>query len=161
MRYIYKKVETVGMINTDMVQQEIEQEKQLSKMDDDNDEVNPYRELVVNNAEKVEMPKTQMEQWSILSNLLNYVQHSKFNSMNHSLSVKPVNRYKTKSNEEREFREVDFGTVTQSLQGKYLDVYDGIQSDIVSLSTFDKNSDISMTYLGRRGHKESQDKLKA
>ena len=30
------------------------------------------------------MPKTQMEQWSILSNLLNYVQHSKFNSMNHS-----------------------------------------------------------------------------
>ena len=33
--YIYKKVETVGMINTDMVQQEIEQEKQLSGIDDD------------------------------------------------------------------------------------------------------------------------------
>ena len=160
-RYIYKKVETGGMINTDMVQHEIEQEKQLSRMDDDSGEVNPYRELVVNNAEKVEMPKTQMEQWSILSNLLNYVQHSKFNSMNHSLSVKPVNRYKTKSNEEREFREVDFGTVLQSLQDEYLDVYDGIQSDIVSSSRFDKNSDISMTYLGRMGHKESQDKLKA
>ena len=72
------------MINTDMMQQEIEQEKQLSRMDDDSGEVNPYRELVVNNAEKVEMPKIQMEQWSILSNLLNYVQHSKFNSMNHS-----------------------------------------------------------------------------
>ena len=82
-RYIYKKVETGGMINIDMVQQEIEQEKQLSRMDNDSGEVNPYRELVVNNAEKVEMPKTQMEQWSILSNLLNYVQHSKFNSMNH------------------------------------------------------------------------------
>ena len=149
------------MINTDMVQQEIEQEKQLSRMDDDSGEVNPYRECVVNNAEKVEMPKTQMEQWSILSNLLNYVQHSKFNSMNHSLSVKPVNRYKTKSNEEREFREVDFGTVLQSLQGEYLDVYEGIQSDIVSLSRFDENSDISTTYLGRMGHKESQDKLKA
>ena len=80
-------------------------------MDDNNGEVNSYRELVVNNAEKVKMPKNQMEQWSILSNLLNYVQHSKFNSMNHSLSVKPVNRYKTKSKEEREFREVDFGTV--------------------------------------------------
>ena len=115
-RYIYKKVETGGKINTDMVQQEIEQEKQLSRMDDDSGEVNPCRELVVNNAEKVEMPKTQMEQWSILSNLLNYVQHSKFNSMNHSLGVKPVNRYKTKSDEEREFREVDFGTVLQSLQ---------------------------------------------
>ena len=144
-----------------MVQQEIEQEKQLSRMDDDSGEVNPYRELVVNNAEKVEMPKTQMEQWSILSNLLNYVQHSKFNSMNHSLSVKPVNRYKTKSDEEREFREVDFGTVPQGLQDEYLDVFEGIQSDIVSSSRFDENSDISMTYLGRTGHKESQDKLKA
>ena len=129
-------------------------------MDDDNGEVNPYRELVVNNADKVEMPKTQMEQWSILSNLLNYVQHSKFNSMNHSLSIKPEIRYKTKSKEERELG-VDFGTVLQSLQGKYLDVYDGIQSDIVSSSRFDEKSDISMTYLGRTGHKESQDKLKA
>ena len=117
-RYIYKKVEAGGMINTDMVQQEIEQEKQWSRMDDDNGEVNPYGKLVVNNAEKVEMPKTQMKQWSILTNLLNYMQYSKFNSMNHSLSVKPVNRYKTKSNEEREFREVDFGTVPQSLQGE-------------------------------------------
>ena len=145
----------------DTVQQRIEQEKQLSRMDDDSGEVNPYRELVVNNAEKVEMPKTQMEQWSILSNLLNYVQHSKFNSMNRSLSVKPVNRYKTKSNEEREFREVDFGTVLQSLQDEYLDVYEGIQSDIVSSSRFDENTDTSTTYLGRMGHKESQDKLKA
>ena len=139
-RYVYKKVETGGMINTDTVQQEIEQEKQLSRMDDDSGELNPYRELVVNNAEKVEMPKTQMEQWSILSNLLNYMQHSKFNSMNHSLSVKLVNRYKTKSNEEREFREVDFSTVLQSLQDEHLDVYDGIQSDIVSSSRFDENS---------------------
>ena len=160
-RYVYKKVETGGMINIDMVQQKIEQEKQLSRMDDDSGEINPYRELVVNNAEKVEMPITQMEQWSILSNLLNYVQHSKFNSMNHFLSVKPVNRYKTKPNEEREFREIDFGTVLQSLQDEYLDVYEGIQSDIVSSTRFDENSDISTTYLGRMGHKESQDKLKA
>ena len=36
---------------------EIEQERQLSQMDDDNGEVNPYRELVVNNAEKIEMQK--------------------------------------------------------------------------------------------------------
>ena len=125
-------------------------------MDDDSGEVNPYRELVVNNVEKIKMQKTQMEQWSILSSLLNYVQHSKFNSMSHSLSVKPVNRYKIKPNEEKEFREVDFGTTLQNLQDKYLDVYEGIQSDIVSSSRFDENSDISMTYLGRIGHEESQ-----
>ena len=126
-------------------------------MDDDSGEVNPYSELMVNNAEKIEMQKTQMEQWSILSNLLNYVQHSKFNSTSHSLNIKPVNRYKVKPNEEREFREVDFGTNSQNLQ----DVYEGIQSDIVSSSRFDDNSDISMIHLGKIGQEESQNKLKA
>ena len=161
MRYVYKKVETGGMNNIDTVQQQIEQERLLNRMDDDSGEVNPYRELVVNNAEKVEMLMTQMEQWSILSNILNYVQHSKFNSMSHSLNVRPVNRYKIKPNEEKEFREVDFGTILQNLQDEYLDVYEGIQSDIVSSSRFDENSDINMTYLGRIEHRESQDKLKA
>ena len=130
-------------------------------MDDDSSEVNLYRELVVNNAEKTEMQKNQIEQWSILSNLLNYVQHSKFNYMSHSLNIKPVNRYKVKPNEEKEFREVDFGTNSQNLQAEYLDVHEGIQSDIVSSSRFDENSDISMTYLGKIGQEESQNKLKA
>ena len=93
-------------------------------MDDDSGEANPYRELVVNNAEKIEMQKTQAEQWSILSNLLNDVQHGKFNSMGHSLNIKPVNRYKMKPNDsfssfEKEFREVDFGTTSQNLQDEY------------------------------------------
>ena len=130
-------------------------------MDDESGEVNPYRELVVNNAEKIEMQKNQTEQWSILSNLLNYVQHSKFNSMSHSLNVKPVKRYKVKPNKEKEFREVDFGTTSQNLQDEYLDVYEGIQSDIVSPSRFDENSDIGTTCLGRIGQEESQNKLKA
>ena len=117
-RHIYKKVETGGIINIDTVKHEIEQEKQLNQMDDDSGEVNPYRELVVNNAEKIEMQKTQMEQWSILSSLLNYVQHSTFHSMSHSLNIKPVNRYKVKLNEKMEFREVDFGTNFAKLTGR-------------------------------------------
>ena len=135
-------------------------------MDDNNGEVNPYRELIVNNAEKVEIQKTQMEQWSILSNLVDYVQHSKFNSMDHSLNVRPVNWYKMKPNDSfssfgKELREVDFSTNSRNLQTEYLDVYEGVQSDIVSSSRFDENSDISMTYLGKTGQEESQDKLKA
>ena len=149
-----------------MMKHEIEQEKQLSQIDDDSGEVNLYRELVVNNAEKIEMQKTQMEQWSILSNSLNYVQHSRFNSMSHSFNIKPVNGYKMKPNDSsfpsgREFREVDFGANSQNLQTKYLDVYEGIHSDIVSSNRFDENSDISMTYLGKIGQEESQNKLKA
>ena len=80
--------------------------------------------------------------------------------MNHSLSIKPVNRYKIKPNEGKKFKEVDFGITLQNLQDKYLDIYEGIQSDIVSSSRFDENSDISMTCLGRTGHEESQNKLK-
>ena len=89
------------------------------------------------------------------------MQHSKFNSMDHSLNVKPVNRYKVKPNEERELREVNFGTNSQNLETEYLDMYEGIQSDIVSSSRFDENSDISTTYLGKIGQEESQNKLKA
>ena len=101
-RNIYKKVETGKIINVDMVKHGIEQEKQLSRIDDDSGEVNPYRGLMVNNAEKIEMQKSQVEEWSVLSNLLNYVQHSKFNTMSHSLNIKPVNRYKVRPNEESE-----------------------------------------------------------
>ena len=43
----------------------------------------------------------------------------------------------------------------------YFDVYEGIQSNIVSSSRFDENSDLSTTYLGKIESKESQDKLKA
>ena len=70
-KYIYKKVETGEMINTDTIQQEIEQEKQLGRMDDISRETSPYRELIVTNTEKIEPLMTQMEQWSILNNVLN------------------------------------------------------------------------------------------
>ena len=61
-RYVYKKVETGEMINTDTVQKEIEQEKQLNRIDYNNGEINPYTELIVNNAERTESLMTQMEQ---------------------------------------------------------------------------------------------------
>ena len=123
-RYIHKKVETGEMINMDTVQQEIEQEKQLNRIDDDNGEINPYRECIVNNEERTEPLMTQMEQWSILSNVLNYIQHSKFDSMNNTLNVKVVNRYKVRLDMEREFKELDFGPIPQKLQEEYLDIYD-------------------------------------
>ena len=53
-RSIYKKVETGEMINTDTMQQEIKQEKQLGRIDNTSGETNPYKELIVNNAEKKE-----------------------------------------------------------------------------------------------------------
>ena len=40
-------------------------------------------------------------------------------------------------------------------------MYEGIQSDIVSSSRFNENSDTRTTYLGKIEHRESQNKLKA
>ena len=97
-----------------MIQQGIEQEKQLGRIDDRSRETNPYKKLIVNNAEKIEPLVTQMEQWSILSNVLNYVWHSRFSSMNHTLDVKTMDRYKTKPDIGREFRELDFGVTPQN-----------------------------------------------
>ena len=140
-----------------MIEQEIGQEKQLNRMDDTNGETNPYKELIANNAEKIEPLMTQMEQWSILSNVLNYVQHSRFHSMNHTLDVKAVNKYKHKPNtDNREFKELNFGTTPQKLQEEYMDIYEGIHSDIVSSNRFDKNSDLITTYLGRVDKRPTQ-----
>ena len=50
------------MVNTNMMEQELEQERQLDKMDDTGREINPYKELIANNAEKIEPLMTQMEQ---------------------------------------------------------------------------------------------------
>ena len=159
-RYIYKKVETGEIINTDMVEQEIEQEKQINRIDDTSRETNPYKELMVNNAEKIEPLMIQMEQWSILSNVLNYVQHSRFHSINHTLDVKAVNRYKHKPNtDNREFKELDFGTTPQKLQEEYMDIYEGIHSEIVSSNRFDENSNLSTTYLGRVDRRDQQLKV--
>ena len=94
--YIYKKVETSEVINTDTIQQEMEKEEKLNRLDDRNSETNPYQELIVNNAERVDPLMMQMEQWSILSNVLSYVQHDKYYISNHTLGIKMVNKHKDK-----------------------------------------------------------------
>ena len=94
--YIYKKVETGEVINTHTTQQEMEQEEQLNRIDDTNGETNPYQELIVDIAERVDLLMTQMEQWSILSNILNYVKHDKYYISNHNLDIKMVNKHKDK-----------------------------------------------------------------
>ena len=101
-----------------------------------------------------------MEQWSILSNVLNYVQHSRFHSMNHTLDtldIKAENKYKHKPNtDDKEFKELDFDTTPQKLQEEYMDMYEGIHSAVVSSYRFDENSDLSTTYLGRVDKKDQK-----
>ena len=140
------------------MEHEMEQEEQLSKIDDTNGETNPYQELVVNKAEKIESLMTQMEQWSILSNVLNYVQHGRFHSVKHTLDIKAVNKYKHRSHtENKEFKELDFSTTPQKLQEEYIDIYEGIQSERVNSNRFDENSQYKHNIFGKsRQRKQKQ-----
>ena len=155
-------METGEMINTDTIQLEMEQEEWLNKMVDTNGETNAYQELIVNNGEKIEPLMAQMEQWSILDNVLNYIQHDRHHTMNHTLNIRTMNKHRSnpEAKEKKEFMEVDFGSMPHKLHEKYLDVYEAIQSKIVNTTRFDENSDLSTIYLGR-SNKAKDDKLKA
>ena len=45
--------------------------------------------------------------------------------------------------------ELDFGDMLEKLKEEYLDIYDGIQSEIFSTTSFDENSDLSTAYVGK------------
>ena len=156
--YVYKKTESGEIINMETIQQELEQERQLNKLDDTNGETNPYKELIVKNAEKLEPLMTQMEQWSILSNFLNYIQYDKHPKNYHNLSINAVNKYKNilDTSKERDMVELDFSVMPYILWEEYLDVYEEIQSEVVNTTRFDENSDLSTTYLGRSGRAKSE-----
>ena len=76
------------------MKEKIDADVELDKMGDNSDGKNPYRELIVNNAGKIENMLSQMEQWSILRNAINYVQYSRIPKNFHVMSIKPINKSK-------------------------------------------------------------------
>ena len=66
-RHIYKKVELEGIVNVDTIRQETEDDK-FGKDNIDDDKVNPYHNILINNIDKENVISSQIEQWSILSN---------------------------------------------------------------------------------------------
>ena len=110
--------------------------------------------MIVNNAGKEETVLSQMEQWSILSNVINFIQYDKHPKNFHSLSISTVNKEKNREKlcrreEKEDMLELDFGDTPDKLKEEYLDVYEGIQSEILSTKRFGENSDLSTTYLGK------------
>ena len=56
-----------------MIKEELDADIELDRMDDNSRDENPYKELIINNAYKIENALPQMEQLSILSNIINYI----------------------------------------------------------------------------------------
>ena len=95
-----------------------------------------------------------MEQWSILSNIINYMQYNKNPQNFHSMIIKPVNtnrinkETKGKSKNESLLR-VNLADIPDRSKEEYLDRYKGIKSEILNTTRFDENSDLSTMYLGK------------
>ena len=89
--FVYKKSELGEMINIESLHQELEQKKQLNKIDDMSGDTNSYKEMIVNSAEKIEPLLAQMGQLSILSNTLNYIHYDKHPKNFHTLGISAVN----------------------------------------------------------------------
>ena len=115
----------------------------------------------MNNAGRIENTLSQMEHWSILSNVINYVQYSKNPKNFHVMSVKSTNKNqintgRKQGEKDRPTLEVSLTDMSDRLTEEYLD-RNGVKSEILVTTRFDKNSDLSMTYLWKtnmiRDHK--------
>ena len=113
-----------------------------NRINDTSRETNPYKELIVNNAEKIVPLLAQMEQWSIVSNTLNCIQYNWHPKNYHSLGISAVNKCGKNlgTNEERDITELDFGPTPDILKEEYFDMYKGIQSEILNTTRFGENS---------------------
>ena len=94
-----------------------------------------------------------MEQWSIFSNIANCIQYNGHPKNFYNLDIKVVDsNIHTKicnKEVERQILELDFGDTQEKLRGEYLEMYEEIQSEVISTTRFDENLDLSTTYLGR------------
>ena len=74
-----------------------------------------------------------MEQWSILSNVVNYVQYDMIPRDFYNLDVKTIDDkchrkiYDRLKEEDRQVIEMHFGDTLDKLKGEYLDMYDRVK----------------------------------
>ena len=151
--FVYKKVELGSLINRNTIKEELDADVELERMDNNSGDENPYQELIVNNASRIDNALTQIEQWSTLSNVINYVQYSKNPKNFHSMTIEPAKLNKT--NKSTKSRNVNKSLLDVNLiegpgrsKEEYLDRYEGVKSEIVDTTGFEENSDLSTTYLG-------------
>ena len=140
-KFVYKKVELGSLISKNTIKEDADAD--LDRMDDNSGDENPYKELIVNNAGQIESALTQMEQWSILSNVISYVQYSEKPKNFHSMTIRPAKSNKvvtdTKGrNKNESLLEVNLVDSLGRSKEEYLDRYEGIKSEIVDTTRFDE-----------------------
>ena len=95
-----------------------------------------------------------MEEWSILSDHVKYVTHGKseaFQELNIDSMNYRQNRdlYKSLTNEQTIRTNLNFGKIPEKLKADYLDMYEGVYTEVISTDRFDEDTNLSTTYLGQ------------
>ena len=70
MRHIYKKVESGSEINVNTIKHETDNDKLRRTKSNEEEEINPYQKVVLNNVYGDDTKTAQMEHWSILSDVV-------------------------------------------------------------------------------------------
>ena len=120
-QHIYKKVESEGTVNIDTIKQEIEDDKLVSNNIDE-DEVNPYHEIITNKVEKENIITMQLEQYSVLSNIVNYVHYDRHYRNFCYLDIKTIDQkshrkiYDKYKEEDRHILDIDFSDTSEKIE---------------------------------------------
>ena len=95
-----------------------------------------------------------MKEWSILSDHVKYITSDKSKTFN-NLTIDQLNYrqdislYRELLEKESLNADLNFANNSTKLKLEYLDMYEGIYAEIVSSNRFDKDTDLSTTYLGQ------------
>ena len=104
-------MESGSIINIHTINQELGQD--IDKIDDTSGKINPYHDIIVNKAERDNTIISQTEQWSTLSNIVNYDQYNRHPKNFYNLNIRAVNQKRHKKlynkEEKRQILELDFG----------------------------------------------------
>ena len=118
-----------------------------------NQDDNPYKKVVLNKVFREEDKSPEMRNWSIFSDNVRYVQHEQ--KILPELGIDTLDYrhhrelYFKLKEEERDTLDIDFGMYPDILKSKYLDMYEGVYTELVYTNKFNENSDLSTTYLGQ------------
>ena len=144
-------MEQEGTVNVEKIKQEIKDDRLNKDNIDNEEEVNPYHNIIIHEFDREEIIASQMEKWSILSNIVNYVQYARNPRDFYNLDVKAIDHKNHKKiyerlQEDRQVIEIDFSHTPDKLK-EYLDMYDEVKSEVLSTIKFDEMSGLSTTYL--------------
>ena len=116
-------MESHSIVNVDTIKQEIEDDE-LTRDRNEEDEINPCENEVLNNVYREDIRTAQMEHWSIMSDVVKYVQHENDPRALNDLKVKALDYrnhkklYDTLKKEVRQTSDIDFGDSSDRIRKK-------------------------------------------